>query len=459
MRVLFVSAEVAPFAKVGGLADVVAGLPSRLRETGHDVRVVTPCHASSIQAFEAAATRRRLTVRDLEASRDVEVATVEGEGGVPVDLVLDRHYFGRQTVYGDGDDLLRYQFFCRAVAALVTTEGWTPDILHLNDWHTAPLAFALRNLAWSNARLRSVASIFTIHNLRYRGPDDFNDFLAQAIYYSDVITTVSPSYAREILTPELGEGLDHLLGLRHDRLRGILNGLVCRDHDPATDTAITSRFDVSSIERRQANKAALRAELELPDQPGPILGMVTRLTEQKGIDLVVQALSELVAEGAQIVVLGQGDPALVADLRSQQEARPGAVRLVDRFDDLLARRIHAGADMFLMPSRFEPCGLGQLIAMRYGCIPIGRRTGGLADTILDPADHPDAATGFLFDDFTPMALSGAFERALHAFHDAPAWHKLQVSGMSRDFSWRASASSYVEAYVAALRSRGVISHP
>ncbi len=307
MKVLFVSAEVVPFAKVGGLADVVAGLPARLRETGQDVRVVTPCHASSIEAFEAAPARRRFTVRDFEAEREVEVATVMGEGNVPVDLVLERHYFGRENVYGDPDDLLRYQFFCRAVARLLAGDDWTPDILHLNDWHTAPLAFALRNLAWDNARLRSVASVFTVHNLRYRGPDEFNDFLAQGIYYSDVITTVSPSYAREILTPELGEGLDQLLGLRQNRLRGILNGLICEDHNPATDITIASRFDVSSIDRRQANKAALRAELELPDEPGPILGMVTRLTEQKGIDLVVQALPELIAGGAQLVVLGQGD--------------------------------------------------------------------------------------------------------------------------------------------------------
>jgi len=410
-------------------------------------------------AFEAAANHRLFLLHDFDCEREIEVATVDGEGGVPVDLILDRHYFGRQNVYGDADDLLRYQFFCRAVAHLLSTADWTPDILHLNDWQAAPLAFALRNLAWENARLRSVASVFTIHNLRYRGPDAFNDFLSQAIYYSDVVTTVSPAYAREILTPELGEGLDQLLAMRRDHLRGILNGLMCEDHDPAIDAAIPSRYDATTLDQRPANSAALRAEFGLPEAQGPLIGMVTRLTEQKGIDLVIQALPELLAEGAQLVILGQGDQALVADLQKQERAHPMGVRIVNRFDEPLGRRIYAGADMFLMPSRFEPCGLGQLIAMRYGCVPVGRRTGGLADTILDPHDHPDAATGFLFDDFTPMALGATFERALHAFHDPATWRKLQLAGMSRDYSWRASASNYLEAYAAALRSRGVISHP
>lgn len=454
MKVLFVAAEVDPFAKVGGLADVASALPAELTSMGHDVRVVTPCHASSSDACNTASQRETMQVADFEAERSVELVTVAGHAGTAVTLVHEPHYFARENVYGDADDLLRYRFFCRVVAALLTEWGWTPDILHLNDWHTASLAFALRNLAWSDPSLRGVASVLTIHNLRYRGPDEFNDYLAQGIYYSDVVTTVSPSYAREILTPEFGEGLDSLLRLRGDRLVGILNGLSHDLYNPATDPQIVSRFDARTPVRRTANARALRDEIGLAGTDGPLLGMVTRLTEQKGVDLVVRAAPALIARGAQLAVLGQGDEALTNELRALEAAHPGTVRLVEGFDEGLARRIYAGSDMFLMPSRFEPCGLGQLIAMRYGSVPIGRRTGGLADTILDPAAHPMDATGFLFTDFTPEALVAAIDRALRAFRDPAAWQGLQQNGMTADTSWARSSRQYVETYELALRTRG-----
>lgn len=457
MRILYATAEVDPFSKVGGLADVAASLPPRLQELGHDIRVVAPCHKSSLPAFHQGKCRD-LLVELPSGSARVELSTVKGIGGVPVELVNDSSYFGRESVYGEPDDLMRYQFFCRAIAALLVNERWTPDIIHLNDWHTAPLAFALRNLAWSNAILRGVASVFTIHNLRYRGPDEFNDFLAQAIYYSDVVTTVSPTYAHEILTRELGEGLDPLLALRHARgdLRGILNGINYDTFNPRTDPGLTQRYDLVTVEERQANRDALRNELGLRPATGPVVGMVGRLTEQKGIDLVIQALPEILASHAQLVVLGQGEPALEADLRRLQEAHPGAVHIAARFDEPFARRIYAGADILLMPSRYEPCGLGQMIGMRYGCVPVARRTGGLADTILDLDEHPETGTGFLFDEFSSFGLEGAFERAVRAFRDPATWGHLQRNGMSRDYSWRASATHYVEAYTSALRARGIM---
>jgi starch synthase len=455
VKILYATAEVHPFAKVGGLADVAAALPARLKEIGHDVRVVAPCHASSRGAFAASKHRRRLSLEGQGGDIEVEVATVTGSGGVPVDLVLDARYFGREAVYGEPDDLLRYQAFCRAIIAMLQDSAWTPDILHLNDWHTAPLAFGLRNVAWGRPILRGIASVLTIHNLRYRGPDDLNDYLSQAIYYSDVVTTVSPTYAKEILTEEFGEGLETLLELRKDSLRGIVNGLDYETFNPRTDLELRHHFDLASLEERVQNRAALRTELKLPETPGPIAATVARLTEQKGIDLVLQSLPEFLATGAQLVVLGEGDAAIQAEVKAAQAAHPESIHLAARFDEPLAHRIYAGADMFLMPSRYEPCGLGQLMAMRYGAVPIGRRTGGIADTVLDFDEHPETGTGFLFDEFSAFAFAGAFERAVRAFRNRESWARLQQNGMSRDFSWRASATHYVEAYRAALRARGI----
>ena len=456
MKILFASAELDPFSKVGGLADVAAALPQRLLEIGHDVRVVTPCHRTAMAAHAASAFHRSYTVPLPGTDWDVDVATVAGAGGVPVDLVANARYFDRPAVYSENDDLLRYQIICRAVIEILKQDERSPAVIHLNDWHTAPLAFALRNLAWGNPRLRGVASVFTIHNLRYRGPDELNDFLAQAIYYSDIVTTVSPTYAREILSPEYGEGLEALLNLRGEAFRGILNGLNADLFNPRTDRYIVRQFDQGSIADRSANRTALRAQFGLPDDDGPIVAMVTRLTEQKGIDLVLGALPELIAAQAQLIVLGDGDRWLRDELGRLEGEYQSHVRLAARFDEGLAQRIYAGADMFLMPSRYEPCGLGQLIAMRYGTIPIGRRTGGLADTILDPQEHPETGTGFLFDEFSTVGFVAAFERALMAFRDPETWERLQHNAMSRDYSWRASANHYVDAYVAALRARGIV---
>lgn len=456
MKILFASAEVDPFSKVGGLADVASALPQRLREIGHDVQVVTPCHASALPAFRAASGCRSLTIAFPGEPREVQIATVSGVGGVPVHLIRDPRLFDRESVYGEADDLARYQAFSRVILEMLKQEEWKPDILHLNDWHTAPCAFALRNLSWSNPGLRGIASVFTIHNLRYRGPDEFNDFLSQAIYYSDMITTVSPTYAREILTLEFGEGLDALLSLRPSHFAGILNGLDGELFNPRTDPNIAHQFDPASIDERPLNRLALRSELDLPETAGPLAAMVTRLTEQKGVDLVIQALPGLIAADSQLIVLGDGDETLKTDLARLQDAHPDRVRLAPRFDQRLAQRIYAGSDIFLMPSLYEPCGLGQLIAMRYGSVPIGRRTGGLTDSIFDLDEHPESATGFLFDEFSTRGFAGAFERAALAFRDPETWRKLQLSGMSHDFSWNASAKHYVDIYIAALRSRGIV---
>lgn len=455
MRILFAAAEVDPFSKVGGLADVAAALPRRLAEIGHDVRVVTPAHPGAVRAGAAVQTRT-VEVKLPGGGRPVSLHRLAGAGGVPVDLVDDPHYFNRAQVYGEPDDLLRYQFFCRCVVAMLEDEPWTPDVVHLNDWHTAPLAFALRSLAWDNPRLRGTASVFTIHNLRYRGPDPYNDFLAQGIYYSDAITTVSPTYAREILTREYGEGLDSLLSLREADLRGILNGLDYDTFNPRHDPALAAPFDLTSLDARGRNRAALRAEVGLPEEPGPVMGAVARLTEQKGLDLLARVAAAIVEAGAQLVVLGQGDDALEQSFAGLAAAHPRHIRFIPRFHEGFARQIYGGSDVFIMPSRYEPCGLGQLIAMHYGSVPVVRRTGGLADTVTDIDEHPETANGFVFDEFSSFALEAALRRACVAFRNKGAWRRLQSNGMSRDYSWRASAARYVDVYGAALRKRGII---
>lgn len=457
MKILFCSAEVDPYAKVGGLADVAHGLPKALARLGHDVRVAMPGHASASAAIASAQSTFALDVACPTGGSSLVTYSVLGrENDATMIFLRDGAMFPRAGVYGEPDDALRYQFYCRAVAEmLIQREEWQPDIVHLNDWHTAALAYGMRNVAWHYPRLRRTATIQTIHNLRYRGPDDFTDQLGAGIYYADAVTAVSPRYAQEILTWEYGEGLQELLGTRRYALTGILNGLDQEYFDPTTDTHILRNFGPNTLGLREPNRIGLRNELEVGDPRRPLAGVVARLTEQKGIDLVLDAIPGIMALGMDVAVLGNGDAELEAGLRSAEIAYPGRVRLAPRFDEGLARRMYAGCDLFLMPSRFEPCGLGQMIAMRYGCVPLGRRTGGLADTILDPLEFGSNATGFLFDAYSVDQMLAALETASRAYGQPDWWRQLQWNGMMRDFSWAASAPEYEYVYTEALRRRGV----
>ncbi len=458
MRILFCSAEVEPFAKVGGLADVAHGLPKALSRMGHDVRVIMPGHATADDGVARAQSSFSLVVPcPIGGTTNVTYSVLERKHDATMVFVRDGGAtFPRGGVYGEPDDILRYQLYCRAIAEmLIQREDWLPDIVHLNDWHTAPLAYGMRNAAWHHAHLRRTATVLTIHNLRYRGPDDYTDQLGSGIYYSDAVTAVSPRYAQEILTWEYGEGLQDLLMSRRQVLTGILNGLDMEEFDPATDSRILRPFESSTIGLRDPNRIALRNELQVGDPRRPLAGIVARLTEQKGIDLVIDAIPGMIERGVDLAVLGSGDTALEEGLRAAERAYPGRVRLAPRFDEGLARRMYAGCDMLLMPSRFEPCGLGQMIAMRYGCVPIGRRTGGLADTILDPIEFGSNATGFLFDNYAVGDFLGAIETAGRAYAQPDWWRLLQRNGMTRDFSWSASAPEYEYVYREALRRRGV----
>ncbi len=453
LRVLFAAAEVSPYAKVGGLADVAGSLPMALAQQGVDVRIVLPRHGSAAK-FDGFQTVARGAITTLDGT---EEAIVE-EGvlhGVPVYFMNNGRFFNRPQVYGDPDDLLRYHFFTRAVLELPKLLGWRPDVLHLNDWHTAAVAFGLRNRAWGDPFYQGMASLLTIHNLRYRGPDDVLDVLCQGIYYADAVNTVSPTYAREILTPEYGEGLQDLLRLRQDRLSGIINGIDVEEFNPATDRYLPSNFDAATLERRVANKLALQERSGLiRDEQIPIIGMVGRLTDQKGFDLVAQVLDGMVRERrAQVVILGTGDDRYHVLLRKLAEQYPDQIAMNFAFDLGLAQLIYGGSDMFLMPSQFEPCGLGQMIALRYGSVPVVRSTGGLADTVLDASPDLSQGTGFVFKDYAPAALQATLGRALDAYRNQDAWRNLMRRGMQVDNSWEHSAGQYHRLYQDVLETR------
>jgi starch synthase len=477
-KVLFVASEVHPLIKTGGLADVGGSLPPALAALGCDVRVLMPGYRD---AKAAAGTLR--SVGEIRLPRGGTATLLEGTlpgTGVTVWLVdyapaYDRPGHPYLDARGQPwyDNAPRFALLCRAAAALAlgnTAVAWRPDVVHCNDWQTG-LTPAL--LALASAR---PASVFTIHNLAYQGvfpagvfsalelpaplwSADALEFYGQLSFikgglaFADRLTTVSPTYAREIQTPENGFGLDGLLKHRADRLSGIVNGIDVDVWDPAKDHYIPEQYSARTPARKQMNKAALQRLCGLPQQSdAPVLGMVGRLVEQKGIDLVLDAWPMLAQQPLQLVVLGSGESAYEDTWRRLRERHPDRLAVRIGYDEALAHYIEAGADMFLMPSRFEPCGLNQMYSQRYGTIPIVRRVGGLADTVVDasPAALADgSATGIAFEPATPGALAQAVRRALALYADKSAWRGLMRNGMRQDFSWEQSARRYREVYALA----------
>ncbi|HEV8117237.1 MAG TPA: glycogen/starch synthase [Thermoanaerobaculia bacterium] len=468
MKVLFLAAEAEPFVKVGGLADVAGSLPAALRALGHDVRLVIPGYG----ALDWARWKPRQAASfDVPYSWGAQRAVIwETEsGGVPVFLVTGPPIPSDSRIYGAriDEDAPKFIFFSLAALFSAQTLGWQPDVVHANDWHTGAAAWWLATAGRVNDYFRSAASVFTIHNLLYRGegsgrhladygapvleaaralPDGFRDSpLALALLSANMLSTVSPTYAREILTPFYGEGLDAILRARQDRLAGILNGIDRDFWNPAGGEGIPSRFDANTLEDRAPNKAALQAEAGLPIEPRtPLLAVVSRLDPQKGLAIAVPAVRRWLARGGQFFLLGTGQPALEQEFAAIERDHPGRASVRLRFDPGFARTVYAGADMILIPSRYEPCGLTQMIAMRYGAVPVARRTGGLADTITDTGDL--GGTGFLFDDFHPGALDHALDRAVSVYAQPAQWSEIQRRGMRKDFSWSRSAPLYVELY-------------
>lgn len=469
LRILFAVTEAAPLAKVGGLADVAGSLPQALRRRGHDVRLIIPAYASiSAQQYPAVGDGFAVPLMGRQEPASLRQATLNG--GVSVYLVENARYFQRPAVYGEPDDLERFTFFSQSVVEALKYVGWQPDIVHGHDWHVGLAVALIARGRVQGGPSAGTGTVFTIHNLAYQGWFDgsyasraglspllppsppLGSAMALGIYHADVVSTVSPTYAREILTPQYGEGLDALLRSRQDRLHGIVNGLDYSVFNPATDAHIPAKYDGSTIERKALNKAALQKRTKLAESLAmPLVGMVGRLAGQKGLDILPQAVEPLLAAGkVQLVLLGSGEPQFRPPLEALAARYPGRVAVVFAFDLELAQWIYAGADMFVMPSRYEPCGLGQLIAMRYGTIPVVRRTGGLADTVPDAGPALDQGHGFSFDDYIPGALQGALERAVAAYAQPKAWRNLQLRAMAADYSWEASAVQYEAMYRTAL---------
>lgn len=458
LRILFASAEIGPYSQVGGLGDVAAGLPKVLAALGHDIRVVTPAHASvdlcpDVRPLGIPPFRVDLCGR----SEEVKLLFASTAHGLPIYFLQNSTYFGRPEVYGAGDDLLRYLFFSKAALELPKVLGWVPQILHLNEWHTAPMAVAVHNRGRYDPLYGSMASVYTIHNLAYRGPDELVDQVCQALEYADLITTVSPTYAREIRTPRYGDGLYRVLKRRRSDLFGILNGLDRDVFNPLTDPHVPYPFDLHRLEERPKNKRALLERFGLPwEEATPVIGMVTRIVEQKGFDLLLRGLEPLLREiSAQLVVVGPGDESYSAWLREAARLNAGRLGVHTSFDVPLARQVYAGSDIFLMPSRFEPCGVGQLIAMWYGSVPVVRRTGGLVDTVIDADRRAEVGTGFVFHEYSPAAMIEAVRRAVRCYRSPQRWREIQERGMRADFSWEASAGEYERLYRLALERRGL----
>jgi starch synthase len=479
LRILFVSAEVAPYAKVGGLADVVGSLPRALRALGHDVRIVMPrygCVDRARHGLELALEGFFVSLPGRDEPAGLLATTMNG--GVPVYAVESERYFAREAIYDYADDGERFLFFCRAALEGVKRLGWKPDIVHCNDWHTAIIPYLLKTTHRGDPFFAGIAAVLSIHNLAYQGILDQGllamvgqegdllrseagerpglvNLLGRGILYADVVSTVSPTYARQILTPEYGEGLDGVLAERSERLFGILNGLGTDDFNPATDPHLVVPYDRDSLERKVENKLALQREVGLAEDPAvPLVGTVSRLADQKGFDLLEPIAEPLLDEvGAQFVLLGTGERHYHDFFRRLGERHPGQAAIILAFDAGLAQRVYAGADIFLMPSRYEPCGLGQMIALRYGTIPVVRCTGGLADTVADYRPATGEGNGFVFENYASCACLVALVRAVEAFRRPVEWRRLQRRGMEADLTWGASARQYVELYRQALAWR------
>ena len=476
LRICLVAAEAAPFAKVGGLGDFTTALAQNLSQAGHDVRLFFP--------FYSTIDRRSLDYGPVDFLQDLEIEmdrpyrfsimyTWLTNRHLQVYLVDCPDLYHRAAVYTqEPDEVIRFGLLCRAALESCQRMGWSPDIVHCNDWHTALIPTYLRTLYSWDEVLSAARTVLTLHNVGYQGVfgiealqglglgdelayfdgedlrADRVNLLKTGLMHADQLTTVSPTHAREIQTPEFGMGLDDLLRARSDRLEGILNGVDYDEWNPATDPLIPFKYSPEDLSGKERNKRALLQDLSLPYDPqAPVLGVVSRLVEQKGIDLLASAMPGLLEQlDLRLVVLGTGEPKFESVFRSLHQQFPRKVSFYNGYSNELAHRIEAGSDLFLMPSLYEPCGLNQMYSLRYGTVPVVRATGGLADSVESWDPETGSGTGFLFGEYSAAAFLDALHRALDTFRDQPAWRQLMINGMGQDFSWTKQVGEYDTLY-------------
>jgi starch synthase len=481
LRIVLASSESVPFSKTGGLADVVGALAKTLDGLGHDVTLIVPDYFQIRQSMKGlpditeTGLRFSIPMHSRQVTGTVNWTVLPGTN-VRVLLVRQPEYFDRRQIYmehGHGyiDNCERFSFFSRAVLEVCRQMILRPDVIHCNDWQTGLIPALLNTQYASKPGFEKTSTVMTIHNMAYQGRfwhldmpltgmdwkyfnlhqmeawGDLN-LLKTGLAFADQITTVSPTYAKEICEADGGCGLEGLLRFRSKDLSGILNGIDDEVWNPATDSYLPSKYTISDLRDGKARcKAHLQHRMKLPQVPDvPLLGMVSRMADQKGFDLIMGSAERLLNQPVQMVFLGSGEPAYEAYLRNLASRYPGQVAVEIGFDESLSHQVEAGSDAFLMPSRFEPCGLNQMYSQKYGTVPIVRGVGGLADSVVNLDNNPDSATGFVFQEYTQNAFADTVERAIKRYGDKNVWSKLMQNGMTCDFSWNRSAAKYVDVY-------------